>query len=233
VKEKSILIIEDEAGIRLTLEDRLEAEGFEVHSCADGLQGEELALNKNWDLILLDLMLPRKDGLSICSNLRSKKKNTPIIMLTARSSNMDQIVGFRQGADDYIPKPFDFGVLLERINALLRRIPGKTTSEDSQAATEALEFANFTLDFEKNELRKNNQLVPMNAQEFRLLAFLAQEPGKVFDRSELLTKVWSYESNTSTRTIDVHISKLRHHLEEDKKKKYIFTIRGRGYKFVP
>jgi two-component system, OmpR family, alkaline phosphatase synthesis response regulator PhoP len=225
---KKVLIIEDEAGIRMTLEDRLVAEGYEVESRADGVKGEEAAVEGRFDLILLDLMLPERDGLAVCKNLREAGMETPILMLTARGTNLDVVIGLRQGADDYLAKPFDTSVLLARMEALLRRAP-KT---DAASEASAFRFGPFVLDRTKGELLLKNETVPLSAQEYRLLDFLCARAGRVISRDQILDEVWGYDSETTTRTVDVHVAKLRGRLGESEFPKHIRTIRGRGYKFV-
>lgn len=225
-----ILIIEDEPGVRMTLEDRLQAEGYETKSCDDGIKGENTALSESFNLILLDLMLPGRDGFAVCENIRKRGKNTPIIMLTARNTDLDTIMGLRQGADDYVAKPFDMAVLLARIEAQIRRSHlslGISPEENCE-----FKFGNFILDKEKGELFSNEEIISLNGQEYRLLEFLLQNPGKIISRNKLLDQVWGYDSETSSRTVDVHIAKIRQKLGESDIPRHILTIRGRGYKFV-
>lgn len=226
-----VLLIEDDPGIRMTLEDRLKAEGCIVTSRADGLSGETAAKSGEHDLVLLDLMLPGRDGLSVCRNLRTAGFNIPIIMLTARGADMDIVVGLKEGADDYVPKPFDSNVLIARMEALLRRT--RTGGGAKGTLSGKIRFGDFTLDADKGELVRGNEVVPLNAQEYRLLEFLAANPNRVISREEMLDSVWGYESDTTTRTIDVHVARLRQRLGESDLPRHILTIRGRGYKFVP
>lgn len=223
-----ILIVEDEPGIALTLEDRLVAEGYRVTVRHDGIRGEEEAKTGGHDALILDLMLPDRDGLTVCRNLRRGGSTLPILMLTARGTNLDVVVGLQQGADDYLAKPFDMGILLARLEALLRRAkaaPGTTAS--------VREFGPYTLDEVRGELLKDGEAVALNAQEYRLLCYLAAHPNRVLERDEILDQVWGYESGTTTRTVDVHVAKLRHRLGESDHPQHIQTIRGRGYQFKP
>jgi len=224
-----ILIVEDEPGIAMTLEDRLVAEGYAVTVRHDGIRGEEEARTGTHDVLVLDLMLPDRDGLTVCRNLRRSGIGLPILMLTARGTNLDVVVGLQQGADDYLAKPFDMGVLLARLEALLRRT--KPTPAGSIAAVR--EFGAYRLDEVRGELVKGDQPVALNAQEYRLLCYLAAHPNRVLDRDEILDQVWGYESGTTTRTVDVHVAKLRHRLEESENPHHIVTVRGRGYQFKP
>jgi two-component system, OmpR family, alkaline phosphatase synthesis response regulator PhoP len=226
-----VLVVEDDSGIRMTLEDMLAAEGCVVESRADGLSGEAAARSGGYDIVLLDLMLPGRDGLAVCANLRGAGVRTPVIMLTARGTDLDVVVGLRQGADDYVPKPFDAGVLVARMEALLRRASA-AKGPAKGAAPEVARFGDFELDRRKGELRRAGQPVSLNAQEYRLLEFLAANPDRVIGREEILDLVWGYDSDTTTRTIDVHVAKLRARLGESELPRHILTIRGRGYKFV-
>jgi len=228
MSEKRILIIEDEAGIRMTLEDRLKAEGYSVQLCADGPSGEIAARTQVFDLILLDLMLPGRDGLEVCDNLRAARIDCPILMLTARAGPQDIVDGLRKGGDDYLAKPFDMNVLIARIEAILRR-----TKAPASPNSKSIRFGDFTLDEQSGELLHGREVVPLNAQEYRLLHFMASNPKRMLERGEILEKVWGYDDDMTTRTIDVHIAKLRHHLGENDAPRHIITFRGRGYKFVP
>lgn len=228
--KKRILIIEDEPGIVLTLEDRLVSEGFEVESAGDGISGEALAKTGRFDLILLDIMLPNKDGFQVCQDLRSAGIETPIIMLTARTTNIDTVMGLRLGADDYVSKPFDFQILLARIQANLRRTASQPASpvEDHEYA-----IGDFVLDTGAHQLKKGDRVIQLNTQEYRLLRFFVEHSGVIFSRDELLNEVWGYDTETTTRTVDVHVAWLRKKLEDLPVPRYLLTIRGSGYKFVP
>jgi two-component system alkaline phosphatase synthesis response regulator PhoP len=223
-----ILIIEDEPGLLVTLTDRLKSESYIVQTAKDGNSGLRKAINESYDLIILDIMLPGKNGFDICSELRSKDIYTPILMLTARGQVTDKVVGLKLGADDYLVKPFEMIELLARIEALLRRIPQIMSKiEDTQ-----YKFGNVSIDFRKAEVRKNSKLIELSAQEFRLLKFFIENKGDTLSRHELLDKVWGYESVPSTRTVDVHVAWLRYKLEENPKcPQYIVTVHKLGYKF--
>ena len=227
---KNILIIEDEKGLQITLEDRLRAEGFEVTIKSDGPTGEEEALKKRNDIILLDLMLPGRDGYAVCENIRKAGIRTPILILTARNTNLDTVMGLRLGADDYLAKPFDMSVLLARIEALLRRSTLNSTLDKENE--KQFTFGEFVLDRDKGELLKNGNTVPLYGQEYRLLEYLLRHKDMVISRNTLLDEVWSYDTETSSRTVDVHIAKIRQKLEETDIPLHILTVRGRGYKFI-
>jgi len=221
-----ILIIEDEIGVRITLEDRLTAEGYIVTTCDDGVSGQNEALKNCYDLILLDIMLPGIDGYKVCENIRKSNLLVPIIMLTARNTNLDVVIGLRQGADDYISKPFEMSVLIARIEAVLRR-----TKPNMQENFDSVSFGIFVFNHKTKMLLKNNEEVPLNFQEYKLLEYLIKNKNTVIDRNKILDDVWGYDNESSSRTLDVHIAKLRNKLEENHIPQYIQTIRGIGYKF--
>jgi len=226
---EKILIIEDEEGMVLSLEDRLSSEGYRVASRSDGKSGEKEARSGRYDLIILDVMLPERDGFQVCKNLRDSGVSTPILMLTARSTTLDTVTGLRTGADDYLRKPFDMQELLARVLALLRR--GNVVANESKA--ELLHFGKFTLNTRREELLRGSEPVPLNTQEYRLLKFFAEHPQRVLNRYELLDEVWGYDSVTTTRTVDVHVAWLRRKLGERAKPRHLITVRGRGYRFEP
>ena len=237
-----ILIIEDEKGVQITLEDRLVSEGYTVSVCGDGIEGENRAKNCSYDLILLDIMLPGRDGFSICQNLRKEGIITPVIMLTARDTNIDTVMGLKVGADDYLAKPFDMTVLLARIEALLRRTSlsqqslhessaNSSAERNSTGAERIIKFGIFTLDRDCGILKRNDVPIELNAQEYKLLEYLVVNSGKIISRNSILDDVWGYETEISTRTIDVHVAKLRQRIGESERPKHITTYRNRGYKF--
>ena len=220
-----LLLIEDEPGLRLTLTDRLTAEGFTVESRAEGLSGLEAARRAGYDLILLDVMLPGMDGFTICRTLRDEGVDTPILMLTARGQVDDRVAGLKIGADDYLPKPFHTPELLARIEALLRRARKDPLAEN-------LRFGEIEIDAKAAIVRKNGQEVMLSAKEYQLLRFLARRRGEVVTRDVLLKEVWGYHSTPLTRTVDVHMTWLRQKLENDPSQPaYLITVRGMGYRF--
>jgi len=224
-----ILIIEDEPGVQMTLEDRLQAEGYTTEVRGDGISGQEEAERGNYDLMILDIMLPGRDGFAVCRNLRNKDINTPVLMLTARNTNLDSIMGLRQGADDYMAKPFDMGLLLARIEALLRR--SALTVQSSGNSETFFRFGEFSFDLKKGTLMMGSLLIDLHAKEFRLLEYLVKHSGELLSRDKILDEVWGYESETTTRTVDVHIAKLRQKLGESDLPRHIMTVRGQGYRF--
>ncbi|MEJ1928937.1 response regulator transcription factor [Nostoc sp. NIES-2111] len=223
-----ILLVEDEPGLVMTVTDLLESEGHEVTSRTDGLSGLEAALKHDFDLLVLDVMLPKKTGFDLLRDLRQHGKDAPVLMLTAKSQVVDKVVGLKLGADDYLTKPFDPSELLARIEALLRR-----TKKENRAPVRTYSFGDVSVDFERNEVRKAGQLVQMASKEMLLLRYLVDQRGRVIPREELLERVWEYQSEVNSRTIDVHIAWLRQKLEDvPQNPVFIHTIRGKGYRFA-
>ncbi len=224
-----ILLIEDENGLIVTLTDRLVSEGFEVVSANDGKKGFELGLADKFDLIVLDVMLPKKNGYDVCRDLRQKGVNTPILMLTAKGETIDKVLGLKLGADDYLTKPFEVIELMARVEALLRRSPVQTNGGSS----EIVRFGDVSIDFKRAEVTRNDERVDLSAMEFKLLQFLIENQGDVHSRDHLLDAVWGYDAMPTTRTVDVHIAWLRQKLEDNPRHpQYIHTVHGMGYKFV-
>lgn len=225
---RRILLVEDEPGLVLTLTDRLVAEGYEVESVTDGETAIARATGEPFDVILLDVMLPRRDGFDVCRTVRQRGVTSPILMLTARGQLVDRVVGLRLGADDYLTKPFEMVELLARIEALLRRVP-----HAAGPVTEQYRFGPVTIDFRRAEVTKHGQPVELSALEFKLLRYFIEHRGATLSRDELLNEVWGYDAMPSTRTVDVHIAWLRQKLEETPKHpQFILTIHGLGYKFA-
>jgi len=222
-----ILIIEDEESILMPLEDNLKLEGYEVSSAKDGMQGLALAAEHPYDLIVLDIMLPKMDGFEVCKRLRQDRVMTPILMLTAKSQEVDKVLGLELGADDYVTKPFSSRELLARIKAILRRV------QEPPRGIDFYRFDDIELDFIKYEARKTGRLIPLTALEFALLHFLVQNKGRVVHRNEVLDSVWGKDVYVDARTVDKHISLLRKKFEDDPQEpKYILGVRGIGYKFT-
>jgi two-component system alkaline phosphatase synthesis response regulator PhoP len=223
-----ILLIEDEAGLVMALGDRLRSEGYEVESAGDGVAGLAQATGDSFDLIILDVMLPRMSGFDVCRELRRRGLEVPILMLTARDQVVDKVVGLKLGADDYLTKPFDIMELLARIEALLRRAP----SEPAKPAT-WYQFGPVRVDFRRAEVTREGRPLTLSAREFQLLHYLIDHRGATISREELLNEVWGYQAMPSTRTVDVHVAWLRQKLEENPKHpQFIHTLRGLGYKFT-
>ena len=225
---KRILLIEDEPGLVLTLSDRLSKEGFAVEAARDGDSGLRRATSEPFDLIILDVMLPRKNGLDVCRDLRQHGTRTPIIMLTARSQVVDKVIGLKLGADDYLTKPFEMIELLARIEALLRRAPIA-----SPASADVYQFGTVRVDFRKAEVTRDGQPVELSAREFQLLRYFIEHREAAITRDALLNEVWGYNAMPSTRTVDVHVAWLRQKLEANPRHpQYILTVHGLGYKFI-
>ena len=221
-----ILIIEDEPDIRKTLEYNISREGYKV-VCASSLsKGKEQINSSDFSLILLDLMLPDGSGLDLCREIKSDKdkSSTPIIILTAKDDEVDKVVGFELGADDYVTKPFSVRELILRIKAVLKRGAEKKETLEVQR-----QFGELTMDIDSHEVFVNNEQIILTALEFRLLRQLVDRRGRVQSRDQLLSDVWGYSSEVTTRTVDTHIKRLREKLGT--MGKYVQTIRGVGYKF--
>ena len=230
MSQKRILLIEDEPGLILTLTDSLTSEGYIVETASDGESGLQKATENNYDLIILDVMLPRKNGLDVCRDLRQQNNPTPVLMLTARGETLDKVLGLKLGADDYLTKPFDVLELLARIEALIRRIP---PSNQKRKLGETYEFGQVIVDFRRTEVRRNGEVVEISALEFKLLQYLIENRGVALSRNALLDKVWGYDAMPSTRTVDVHMVWLRQKLEENPRHpQFILTAHGFGYKFA-
>jgi two-component system alkaline phosphatase synthesis response regulator PhoP len=225
---RRILLVEDEPGLVLTLTDRLESEGCEIETAADGDSGLERASSRHFDLIVLDVMLPRRNGFEVCRALRERGNQTPVIMLTARGHVADKVAGLKLGADDYVTKPFEMVELLARIEAHLRRLPS-----DTPLAGTRYVFGPVHVDLRSAEVRRDGRVLDLSAREFRLLAYFIEHRGATVSRDELLNQVWGYNATPSTRTVDVHVAWLRQKIEPNPRHpQYLLTIHGLGYKFV-
>lgn len=221
-----ILIVEDDMHLALTLSDRLVAEGYDVLHSTHGRELPNIIISEKLNLIVLDLMLGENSGIDICKNIRHKKLDIPIIMLTALSRVQDKIAGLKTGADDYLTKPFDSNELVARIEALLRR------SASNHNLIDKFKFDNIDIDFAAMTIKINGSLVEMTFKEFQLLKFLIENKGRSVSREEILEQVWGYDSDISTRTIDTHIGWIRQKIELNPKTPiYIRTVFGHGYIF--
>ncbi len=225
---KKILLIENEAGLVRTLTDRLVKEGYEVELARSGDVGLRKAIERSFNLIILDIMLPQKNGLDICRDLRQRNILTPIIMLTAKGEITDRVVGLKLGADDYLTKPFDMLELLARVEALIRRSTILISN-----STDTYEFGLIKVDMRKSKVERQDKVVELSAREFALLRYFIEHRELIISRNELLDAVWSYDAMVSTRTVDVHISLLRQKLESNPHHpQHILTVYGLGYKFT-
>ena len=223
-----VLLVEDEPGLVLTLTDRLEAEGYDVASATDGQAALERIAADAFDVILLDVMLPGRDGFDVCRTARQRGVTTPVLMLTARGQVIDRVAGLKLGADDYLTKPFEMAELLARIEALLRRVRAGASGGIDQ-----YRFGDVQVDIRRAEVRKGSAAVELSALEFKLLKYFIEHRGATLSRDELLNEVWGYDAMPSTRTVDVHVAWLRQKLEDTPKHpQFILTVHGLGYKFA-
>lgn len=221
-----IAVIEDEELIRKSLVMNLELEGFKVLTAVDGEEGVTLVNQQKPDLVIMDVMMPRKDGLQACRELRMAGISTPLILLTARSTEVDKVLGLDLGADDYLAKPFGMLELIARVKALLRRIQRVTSIDE-------IKFSDVVVDFKAYRALKNQEPIELSAREYRLLRYLVSKQGSVVTRDELLDEVWGYNSYPTTRTVDNHIARLRQKIESNiDEPQHILTVHGVGYKFV-
>lgn len=222
-----IALVEDEQSLILTLTDRLEAEGYDVTVFENGQDAFESIPKGDFDLVVLDVMLPGKNGLDICRDLRLQEVVIPILMLTARRDTVDKVLGLKLGADDYLTKPFEMIELVARVEALLRR-----NGRMAQGQQDSFCFGDISVDFSNSKVLKAGEEVPISALEFKLLRYLVENRNRVLTRNELLDAVWGYDQDVYTRTVDVHILNLRHKLEPVPERPiYIQTLHGRGYRF--
>jgi two-component system alkaline phosphatase synthesis response regulator PhoP len=227
--QPSVLVVEDEEALRMTVGDRLRSEGYLVDYAADGDEGFEKATLLPFDLIILDLMLPRRDGLTVCRDIREAGLITPILMLTVRGQTSDKVRGLRTGADDYVTKPFNIQELMARIEALLRRAPTKGMVKPG-----VFEFGTVRVDRRGTTVTRDGKSVNLSAREFQLLQYFIDHAGATLSREELLKQVWGYNTTIFTRTVDVHVASLRHKLETDPRQPvFILTVQRLGYRFAP
>jgi DNA-binding response OmpR family regulator len=223
-----VLVVEDDPAILRGLKDILRAERFDVIAAIDGETGYRFALDKNPDIVILDLMLPEMSGLEVCRKLRAEGFRTPILMLTARGEETDRVLGLDLGADDYVTKPFSVRELLARLRALLRR-----TQTPQAALPDELRFDDVVIDFRRFEALKHGAAIEMTPKEFGILRMLAARAGEVVTRDDLLNGVWDYESYPTTRTVDTHMASLRAKLEDDPATpRRLITVHGVGYKLI-
>jgi len=226
--QPSVLFVEDEEALRMTVGDRLRSEGYLVDYAADGDEGFEKATLLPFDLIILDLMLPRRDGLTVCRDIREAGLITPILMLTVRGQTSDKVTGLKTGADDYVTKPFNIQELMARIEALLRRAPTKPMVQPG-----VFEFGTVRVDRRGTSVTRDGKSVNLSAREFQLLQYFIDHAGVTLSREELLKQVWGYTTTVFTRTVDVHVASLRHKLETDPRQPvFILTVQRLGYRFT-
>jgi two-component system, OmpR family, alkaline phosphatase synthesis response regulator PhoP len=223
----NVLFVEDEEALQMTVGDRLRNEGYAVEYAANGDEGFEKATQLPFDLIILDVMLPKRSGFVVCKDIRKAGLITPILMLTARGQTSDKVNGLKIGADDYVTKPFNMQELMARVEALLRRAPIRPAAQ-----TGVFDFGSLHVDLVGTEATRDKRIVNLSAREFQLLRYFIEHRGATLSRDELLKQVWGYSANMYTRTVDVHVASLRQKLEDDPKQpKLILTVQGLGYKF--
>lgn len=231
---KKVLVVDDESSIVTLLKYNLEEAGFEVITASDGIEALNRALNEHPDVIVLDWMLPYKDGMEVCKELRIKKIQTPIIMLTAKDEEFDKVLGLELGADDYMTKPFSPREVTARVKAMIRRsnMSSDAVHAENKSSEELYTFGPLQVFPERFEVLLNNESIEFTPKEFELLVYLIENKNRVLTRDQLLSAVWNYDFAGDTRIVDVHISHLRDKIEENSRKPiFIKTIRGLGYKF--
>ena len=235
--QRTILVVEDDMALRDTIAYNLRGEGYHVLTAADGAAGLEAARQNHVSLVLLDLMLPRLDGLDVCRQLRAKPEtaNTPILMLTARGEETDKVVGLEMGADDYVTKPFSWKELRARVRALLRRgtpVPPAIAAEPEPPESRVLTSGDLRVDVDRREVTRGDRQIDLPARLFDLLVYMLRNHGLVLTRDRLLQHVWGYDYAGDTRTVDVHVRWLREKIEDDPANpQLIQTVRGVGYRF--
>jgi DNA-binding response OmpR family regulator len=225
-----ILVVEDDSAIRLGLEDTLRAKGYQVSSTASGKEAIERAGRDGFDLVLLDLMLPDAEGFDVCRRLKARRPDLAVIMLTARSAELDRVRGLEIGADDYITKPFSLMELLARVQAVLRRVrpTGGAGVQSGQ-----LTLGDVTVDFRRHETRRKGKPVDLPDRAYLVLEALARRPGEVVSREQLLEEAWGYDRNLNTRTVDNHVVRLRQAIEVDPEHpRFLLTVYGTGYRLI-
>lgn len=226
---KTILVVEDDETLRITLTDRLISEGYQVKASATGKEIMDELKRHPVDLIILDLMLPGQNGLDLCRDLRQRGYQLPILMLTAKRTVVDRVVGLKLGADDYVTKPFDMMELLARVEALLRRTAGNPASTPGK-----IRFGDLTLDVEGATLTRDGREIELSALEFKLLKYFVKHPHQALSRDLLLDEVWGYDAAIYSRTVDVHVASLRQKIEtHPERPELIVTVHRVGYRFIP
>ena len=232
MESNEVLIIEDDAHIVELLTIHLQDMGCHVISADDGRKGLDFAITKQFDLIILDLMLPGLNGIEVCRRIRQRNLQTPILMLTAKSEEIDKVLGLETGADDYLTKPFSIRELMARVKVIFRRKENSTYLKDSLTTSSIIEYGNLHIDLDKRKVMIDNSRIELSPMEFDLLALLISNPGKSFNRKRLLKLVWGYDFEGYEHTVNSHINRLRGKIEEDASNpKYILTTWGVGYRF--
>lgn len=224
---RKVLIVEDDQAMAVALRDGFTYEGYAVHVARDGAAGLRMAEERSHDLVILDVMLPRMSGLDVCRQLRSAGNYTPIIMLTARGQEIDKVLGLKTGADDYVTKPFSFLELMARVEAVLRR------TSKSLETVEQVSFGDIEMNFKTFEASKGGHALELSPREFKMMKYFVEHRGEVVTRDQLLDHVWGYEGLPLTRTVDMHIAKLRQKIEDTPSDPHhVITVHRVGYKFT-
>ena len=224
---RKILVVEDDKAMAVALRDGFKYKGYSVQLATDGALGSRMVKERDFDLVILDVMLPKMSGLDVCKQLRNSGNDIPIILLTARGQEIDKVMGLELGADDYVTKPFSFMELIARVEAVLRRASRRIDKK------ELIEVGDFVLDSKKCEASKGGENLDLSHREFKLLEYFIDHRGEVVSRDQLLDSVWGYENFPLSRTVDTHIAKLRQKIEGDPgNPRYIITVHRAGYKFV-
>jgi two-component system alkaline phosphatase synthesis response regulator PhoP len=221
-----ILLVEDEEDLRFSLKHNFTFEGYEVDAAEDGEEGAQKYKNNAYDLVIMDVMMPGKTGLELLKEIRESNKNIPIMMLTAKSQEIDKVIALEMGADDYVVKPFGLSELMARAKALIRR------SQLESPRPSIYRFFGFELDLENHSLKKDGQDIHFSQKEFQLLKYLIRHAGKALEKDDILSSVWHYESNITTRTIDTHIARIRRKLMDQEENRIIQTVPTVGYRFI-
>jgi len=232
-EEKKILIVEDDPDIAELVEINVRDIGYSLDKEKNGKAGLEKALNNKYALIILDLMLPGLNGMEVCKQIREKDEHTPILMLTAKSEELDKVLGLEKGADDYLTKPFSIRELLARIKANIRRVKVDAEYQEQEALEDTFEFGELFIEPKKRKVMLSNEKIELTPKEFDLLILFASHPGKTFSREKLLERVWGYQFDGYDHTVNSHINRLRNKIEKDPPNPtYLKTVWGVGYRFV-
>ena len=230
---KTVLMIEDDANIADVVEIHLNDLGYALERAEDGKTGLNKALEKDYSLVILDLMLPKLDGFEVCKGIREQKKYMPILMLTSKSEELDKVLGLELGADDYLTKPFSIRELIARVKAIMRRMERNAQADEEPGTNGTLRFGDLTIDLEKRKVSLSGKTIELTSKEFDLLALFARKPGKAFSRQELLDLVWGYQFIGYEHTVNSHINRLRNKIEKDPANPFfIRTVWGVGYRFI-
>ena len=230
---RRVLVIEDDNEIADLVAIHLRDLSYALDRAEDGLEGLAMAESGNYDLVILDLMLPKLDGLDVCTRIRQKDSHTPILMLTARSEELDKVLGLELGADDYLTKPFSIRELIARVKAIFRRMEADVEKVTSLREADTYQYGGLSIDLAKRQVKQDGEAIELTAKEFDLLALFASHPGRTYSRRQLLDLVWDYQFEGYEHTVNSHINRLRNKIEKNPAEpQYIKTVWGVGYRFV-